>query len=361
MDERKAIQQMIREGRLKEEEGRNLLEAFEAAEARDATLREELRHQRAIPRTFWALPIAMLIALGMGLAAGVAGAIFAPPRQQTAQPQVVRATQERSGSDTDSTIARLEHYLRQPSGSAADYRLLGSAYQARYQALGDDVDRQRASAALARADQLERRTAMKGNPVVLGSLFVLVIVAAIVIWMMAMYNGLAKADESINERWAQVETVLQRRLDLIPQLIETVKGYALHERETLIAVTEARARALGILQATSSAAPKSAATVTKLDNAQEDLSNALKKVFALAEQYPDLKANSSFLALQDQLEGTENRIAVERQRYNDAVRTYNTKSRVFPSSVVAGMFGYLPRGYFGSTLKADQPVAVSFK
>ena len=94
---------------------------------------------------------------------------------------------------------------------------------------------------------------------------------------------------------------------------------------------------------------------------QQDLSSSLKKLFALAEQYPDLKANSSFLMLQDQLEGTENRIAVERQRYNEAVRMYNTKLRVFPSSVVGGMFGYAPRGYFESTLQADQPVAVSFK
>ena len=202
---------------------------------------------------------------------------------------------------------------------------------------------------------------MKGSTGAFGLMFVLVIVTAVVIWVMTMYNGMAKTDEQINERWAQVETVLQRRLDLIPQLVETVKGYAGHERDTLIAVTEARAKAVGILQATRGTAPKSPSAIRELDQTERSLSGALTKLLAIAEQYPDLKASTNFLTLQDQLEGTENRIAIERQRYNEAVKAYNTRLRVFPSNVVGGMFGYAPRGYFESTLEADRAVAVTFK
>jgi LemA protein len=133
-----------------------------------------------------------------------------------------------------------------------------------------------------------------------------------------------------------------------------------HERETLIAVTEARAKALGILQGTSGSAPKSVQTVEELNQAQRDLSSALMKLLALAEQYPDLKASANFITLQDQLEGTENRIAVERQRYNDAVRGYNAHLRVFPSNVIGGMFGYEMREYFESKVGAEEAVAVKF-
>ena len=204
---------------------------------------------------------------------------------------------------------------------------------------------------------------MRGNvngSGVFGMVFVLVILTAVGLWIMMLYNGLTKNDERVNERWAQVETVLQRRLDLVPQLVETVKGYAKHEQQTLLAVTEARAKALGILQATASAAPKSGQTVRELTQAQQDLSGALKKLFALAKQYPDLKASGNFLTLQDQLEGTENRIAVERQRYNDAVRNYNAGLRVFPGNVIGSLFGFHAHEYFESRLGAEEPTAVRF-
>lgn len=201
---------------------------------------------------------------------------------------------------------------------------------------------------------------MRGNASIFGLLFVLVVVTGVVIWIMLLYNGVAKSDERVNERWAQVETVLQRRLDLIPQLVETVKGYAAHERETLLAVIEARAKALGVLQATGGSAPKGRKAVEELNQAQQTIAGAVQRLLALAEQYPDLKASASFLTLQDQLEGTENRISVERQRYNDGVRDYNARVRTFPSNVIAGMFGFESRQYFESKLGAEEPVPVKF-
>lgn len=258
-------------------------------------------------------------------------------------------------------ITRLEAQIRRPGATAEDYRLLAQAYQKQFEQSNLESDSKRAAQASARAEQLERRQEMKNHTAILGTMFIFLVIGIVIGVVMFMYNGLAKTDERVHERWAQVETVLERRLDLIPPLVETVRGYMSHEQTTLIAVAEARAKTLGILEGTGSTAPKSESTVKELNQVQQDLSHSLKKLIALSEAYPDLKANSSFMTLLDQLEGAENRIAIERQRYNEAVRVYNTKLRVFPSNVVADMFGYTSRGYFESSLEADQPVQVSFK
>lgn len=198
---------------------------------------------------------------------------------------------------------------------------------------------------------------MRRNPGLLGLKFVVpVVVIGIAFWIMVIYNGLARRDERVDERWAQVDAMLQRRLDLVPGLVDVVRGYAAHERETLLAVTEARARVLGVLGAAEGAAPGSPETVEELAAAQAQLSGALGRLLAIVESYPDLKASTNFVTLQDQLEGTENRVAVERQRYNDAVRQYNARLRTFPSNLVGGMFGYEPREYDELQLGAEQPI-----
>ena len=184
------------------------------------------------------------------------------------------------------------------------------------------------------------------------------IVTAIVMWITVLFNGITRSDEHIDGRWAQVEAVLQRRLDLIPQLVATVQNYATHEQETLLGVAQARARALGTLEGTAGAAPKSRKALESLEQAQQHVTSALTQLLAIAEHYPDLKANASFLTLQSQLEGTENRITVERQRYNDAVLAYNARLRIFPSNVIANMFGFELREYFESKVGAEEPVVV---
>ncbi|MBI4191691.1 MAG: LemA family protein, partial [Betaproteobacteria bacterium] len=308
------IRRLIQEGKIPDEEGLRLLEAFEAAEARDRVIQAELRQARTSRHGLhiWTTFSVGLLLVALGWL--VIGTVLVPRATQESSAHQAQAARQLLGQDLDLAIDTLERKLRQP-GSAMDYWKLGMAYEKRYELSQAAPDRHKAAEALARAERLERRTPMKVNPGVFGLFFVLVIVTAIVVWVMLMYNGLAKSDERVNERWAQVETVLQRRLDLIPQLVESVRGYAAHERQTLIAVTEARARVLGILQGTGGTAPKSAATVEELNQAQQGLSGALKQLLALAEQYPDLKASANFVTLQDQLEGTENRIAVERQRY----------------------------------------------
>jgi LemA protein len=277
-------------------------------------------------------------------------------RQPTAAEEIPRIAAELAAQDLDVAIGQLEQKLRQP-GTSRDYRTLSMAYEMRYQESGNETDRQRAAEAGARADRMRRRFSMQGRSGVFGLLFVLIIITTVAVWIVLMYNGLTQRDERVEERWAQVETVLQRRLDLVPQLVEAVRGYAAHERETLTAVTEARAKALGALQATPPSGPQAAQGVT---GAQDELSSALGRLLAIAEQYPELQASTNFVTLQSQLEGTENRIAVERQRYNASVRDYNSKLRVFPSNVVGGMFGYEGREYFESASGAEDAVPVDF-
>lgn len=193
----------------------------------------------------------------------------------------------------------------------------------------------------------------------LGCLAVLVIGLVIVgAVLMGQYNGLVKSQENVNSAWAQVQNAYQRRLDLIPNLVETVKGVAKFEKETYIAVAEARAKA-GQINITPEAL-NDPETFKKFEAAQAALSSSLSRLIATAEAYPELKANQNFLQLQSQLEGAENRIAVERRRFNEAAQEYNTKIRSFPTSLIAGMFGFHQRPYFSAAPEAQTAPKVQF-
>jgi len=177
-------------------------------------------------------------------------------------------------------------------------------------------------------------------------IIIIVIIVAVFItgsWFIGKYNTMVVANETVDEKWAQVENVYQRRADLIPNLVATVKGYASHEQETLQGVVEARAKATST---TIDAGNMDAAQMQKFQAAQQGLSSALSRLMVVVEKYPDLKANQNFMELQSQLEGTENRIAVERKRFNEAAKTYNLSIRVFPNSMLAGMYGFEKREYF---------------
>jgi LemA protein len=174
-----------------------------------------------------------------------------------------------------------------------------------------------------------------------------------------IYNGIVKADKYVEEAEAQIGTVCQRRLDLMPNLIETVKAYAAHEKAVLTAVTQARSNANSALERIAKEGYTNE-TLKALDTAQNQVTTSVRGVFALVENYPDLKASASFIALQDQFEGTENRIAVARQRFNSSVRAYNTKIEKFPGVIIAPLFGYDQVGYFEATTEAMEPVKATF-
>ena len=187
---------------------------------------------------------------------------------------------------------------------------------------------------------------------------VLVVLGGLVAWGVGINNQLVTQEQNVNAAWAQVQNQYQRRADLIPNLVETVKGFAAQERGVLEAVTQARARASGV-QLTPEALndPKA---MERFQQAQQQLSGALSRLLVTVERYPELKSNQNFLALQSQLEGTENRIAVERKRFNDAVREYNTRLRLFPGSLVARLAGFTPKAFFEAAPDAATPPRVKF-
>jgi LemA protein len=186
-----------------------------------------------------------------------------------------------------------------------------------------------------------------------------IVVLAIIIYrtFTGSYNNMVASEEGVTSAWAQVENVYQRRADLIPNLVNTVKGYAQFEQETLTKVIEARAKATSITVDPKNLTPEKLA---EFQAAQGELSNALGRLLVSVERYPDLKANQNFLDLQSQLEGTENRITVERQKFNDVVRSYNTYIRRFPQNLLAGMYGFESKGYFEAKEGADEAPQVQF-
>lgn len=197
----------------------------------------------------------------------------------------------------------------------------------------------------------------KGLLVLIG---VLAVIAFMAMSMVGKYNGIVGMEEGIDGAWGDVENQYQRRADLIPNLVETVKGYASHERETLDAVVSARARATQMTTEISPETLNDPAALQRFQAAQDGLSSALARLMVVVERYPDLKANQNFLALQDELSGTENRITVSRRRFNEAVQGYNATIRRFPANLLAGMFGFERRAYFEATEGAEQAPAVSF-
>ena len=198
---------------------------------------------------------------------------------------------------------------------------------------------------------------MNNKPKHLGWIIAGAVAVIIVLWGIGGYNGLVSQDEEVNNKWANVETQYQRRSDLIPNLVSTVKGYAQHESKTLEAVMAARSQATQIKIDPSSCTPGQLAQYQK---AQGDVTTALGKLLAITENYPDLKANQNFLELQSQLEGTENRINVARKDFNDAAKEYNVAIRRFPKSLLAGMFGFDKKAYFEAEAGAEKAPKVEF-
>ena len=190
-----------------------------------------------------------------------------------------------------------------------------------------------------------------------GLIITIVVIVLVALWGIPSYNGLVGMDENVSNQWANVETQYQRRSDLIPNLVNTVKGYAKHESQTLEAVMAARSQATQVKIDPSNCTPQQLAAYQK---AQCDVTTALGKLLAITENYPDLKANQNFLELQSQLEGTENRINVARKDFNDSAKKYNTSLRRFPRNIIASMFGFEKRNYFEAEAGAEKAPKVEF-
>lgn len=189
------------------------------------------------------------------------------------------------------------------------------------------------------------------------TIILIAVIAIVAIWGVSAYNGLVKMDESVNTAWSNVENQYQRRADLIPNLVNTVKGYAAHEKETFQAVTEARSKATQMSINADELTPEK---MLEYQKAQGEVGAALSRLLAITEAYPDLKANENFKELQAQLEGTENRISVERKNFNEVARSYNTSIRTFPKTIIAGICGFDKRPYFEAEEGANKAPEVKF-
>ncbi len=190
-----------------------------------------------------------------------------------------------------------------------------------------------------------------------GLLIVIAVIAVVVIWAVTGYNRLVSGEENVKSAWSQVENVYQRRLDLIPNLEATVKGYAEHEQETFKSITESRSK---IQQLSIDPDQLTEENIAAYQKAQGELGAALGRLIAISEAYPDLKASSNFSEMQAELAGTENRIATERRKYNEAARAYNTMIRRFPGNLLASVFGFGQKGYFEADDNADKAPKVEF-
>ena len=193
---------------------------------------------------------------------------------------------------------------------------------------------------------------------IIAAIFVVVFITAVT-FVAGIYNGLVGTSQAVDSSWAQVQNVYQRRSDLIPNLVQTVAGSANFEKSTMVQVTEARA-SVGRVAVNPNQAPTDPAQLAAYQKAQGELGSAISRLLVVSENYPDLKSNANFRDLQAQLEGTENRIAVERARFNNAVQVYNVKVRSFPVVLLAGMMGYAPKPYFAATAGAEVPPTVKF-
>lgn len=186
---------------------------------------------------------------------------------------------------------------------------------------------------------------------------IIAVVAVLFFWMQGVYNNMVTRGEEVSAAWSQVENQYQRRMDLIPNLVNTVKGYASHERETLEGVVQARAEAT---QTRIDPSNLTAESLQAFQSAQGELSSALSRLMVVLERYPDLKANHNFQELQAQLEGTENRIATERKRFNEVARSYNVYIRKFPNNILSGVFGFEAKAYFAAEAGAEKAPTVEF-
>jgi len=193
----------------------------------------------------------------------------------------------------------------------------------------------------------------------LGCLGALVVVGLLLFfWGQSTYNGIVALQQDVTAKWGQVQNVYQRRADLVPNLVATVKGYATHEREVFEAVTESRSK-VGSIRVTQDMV-NNPAEMAKFQQAQDGLGSALSRLLLVVENYPELKANQNFLELQSQLEGTENRITVERKRFNESAQAYNTRIKQFPANMLAGFFGFKEKAYFEAAPGSEKAPVVDF-
>jgi LemA protein len=302
-------------------------------------------------------------AFRVALAMGSGQAFGAPPEDESRSPSEMPRTRP---LDKDGIMFQrkseeeIQAEIRRRVIAEADEKEEGEYADAGREALSEITSLSRAEVDRIARDvrgEIARESARRKKLALIVVLAFAAVVAIGVLWLMAQYNRMVSLDEEAKTAWSQVENVYQRRMDLIPNLVSVVRGYARHEQETLRMVIEARARAAGGVSGNPLENPEA---LERFQRSQSELGGALNRLMVVAERYPELRADQNFLALQAQLEGSENRIAVERRRFNETLQRYNRHIKRFPQVMIAGIFGFEPKSYFEAEKGADRPPEVRF-
>jgi len=351
--ERQRIQRMMSEEKINSRQAELLLSALEESEKKKEKIFQDISiHKKKRNKEMWRiLGIWCLVVLFL------AGSFIYLGKREVIGRDTAKALKHFSEAsfylekeNYREAIRYCQKGIDQASRFPLGYSLMGAAYKLLYQQNHDASIKEKAKAAFRKADRLKgslnRRQKMNGVAILFTFILLILILGAISIILLFIYNTLVRREEGVNQTWAQIEAQYQRKLDLVPALLEAVKDYAAHENQTHQAVTQARAKAQGAIESIGGVALSSKEKLKELLQSQGELSLRLGKLFALVEKYPDLKASDNFLTIQKQLEETEDRIATTRGMYNRSVKSYNAFLRSFPGNLAAALFKFEPKAYF---------------
>ena len=355
MDDKKKIEKMIKEGTITSEQAELLLHAVNESEQRRQTVVDDIKAHRKFRKNKAKGFLASIVFVALVLISILIHLAIA----QSPGLDVQKAIQEFGHAagfvekqNYPSAVESIEKGIEKAPHFFLGYTMLGMTYQMmgaadktqKYESLATEAFDKAANFREKQADKSRRKI----TGIVFLVIFLLLIFSGVCLVLLLLYNSLIRREEDVSESWALVATYYQRRLDLIPLVLNVVKEFVGHEQETFKAVSEARTRATRVLDQVGGIATEDAQKLGEIDRAEDALNLALGKMNAVAEQYPDLKTNASYLAVQQELSDTENQIAYARQTYNQKVRKYNTGLRIFPFNLMAAAFGFNSRTYFAA-------------
>ena len=354
MDYRERIKQLIHDGKINSEQAVILLNALKESEARrEKIFQQVLSQKKSREKSMWGfLSVWILVIL-----ISIGTFIYIGSIRRNLGKDIYKAlnyfnqtTTFIGKEDYQEAIKYCKKGIKEAPRFSLGYSLLGATYRLFYEKTRDASFKEEELAAFKKANELKedlnRRSKMNNIAILFTFVFLVLVLGSISVMVLLLYNGLVRREEQVNEAWAQVGTLYQRKLDLIPALLEAVKNYAQHEKETLQSVTEARAKAQTVIEGIGGVALSNQEKIKEFLESQDKVALGLRKLFASVESYPDLKANVHFLTIQQQLQETEDRITQEREIYNKRVKEHNSNTRYFPINLIAALFKFGPKEYF---------------
>lgn len=361
MDYKEKIKQLIHEGKINSEQATLLLNALkESEERKEKIFRQVLSQKKKREQGIWGVLsiwiVAVLVFIGFSVYLGGIKSKLGRDVYK-ALDYFNQASTYMEKEEYGEAIKYCKKAIKEAPRFSLGYSLMGANYRLLYEKTGDSSLKEEELTAFKKANEfkndLNRRSKMNNIGILFAFVFLILVLGSISVIVLLLYNSLVRREEQVNEAWAQVGTLYQRKLDLIPALLEAVKNYAQHEKDTLQAVTEARTKAQLAIENIGGIAVSGEGKFKDFLESQGKVMLGLGKLFALVESYPDLKANVHFLTIQQQLQETEDQITQEREIYNNRVREYNSNIRYFPANLISALFRFGPKEYF----KIDEKIS----